>query len=103
MGNRESLDKFIAETIAEAEHMNDKEKATAMRKMLEKAQSSVMDFVNPYSAREAPVLVAAMMIVADAIKKSMNTTEKALTLDVYQTMKQCFFAGYEPHREQVNE
>ena len=90
MGNRESLDKFIAETVAEAEHMNDKEKAVATRKILEKAQDIVIDFVNPYSNREAPILAVAMMIVADAIKESMNTTEKALTLDVYQAMKECF-------------
>lgn len=103
MGNRESLDKYFKKIDDNADHMGDEEKERAMREILEKAQSSVIDFVNPYSAREAPVLAAAMMIVADAIKESMNTTEKALTLDVYQAMKECFFTGYEPHREQVNE
>ena len=45
MGNRESLDKYFKKIDDNADHMGDEEKGRAMREILEKAQSSVIDFV----------------------------------------------------------
>lgn len=103
MGNRESLDKFIAETVAEAEHMNDKEKATAIRKMLEKAQDIVIDFVNPYSNREAPILAAALLATYYSIVKNMNETDMAMTMETYNLMTRDFDTEQRPYHGQVNE
>lgn len=103
MGNRESLDKFIAETVAEAEHMNDKEKAAATRKILEKAQDIVIDFVNPYSNREAPILAAALLATYYSIVKNMDATDMAMTMGTYNLMTRNFDTEQRPYHGQANE
>lgn len=103
MGNRESLDKFIAETVAEAEHMNDKEKATATRKILGKAQDIVIDFVNPYSNREAPILAAALLATYYSIVKNMDETDMATAMETYGLMIRNFDTEQRPYHGQANE
>lgn len=103
MGNRESLDKFITETVDRAKHLSDEEKAIAVRKVLQKAKDIVIDFVNPYSNREAPILAAALLVTYDSIIEDMDATDMALTTEAYNLMRKNFTIKRRSYREQANE